>query len=217
MTEPSTEVTEPSIEVTEPSTEVTEPSTEVTEPSTEVTEPSTEVTEPSTEATEPSTEVTEPSTEATEPSTEITEPSTEDVIGPSTEPSGLSDYRVVGDAEWLGSWDPNNESGRMMEISEGVYQITFKNVPVGTYEFKITKGGTWDENWGDGGANGGNIKLNVDVAGDVVITFKAGDSSIAVETPDEEIPKTSDATITALTAALLLAGSAVFFVKKKEN
>ena len=212
-----TDPTDPTTEVTEPSTEVTEPSTEVTEPSSEATEPSTEVTEPSTEVTEPSTEVTEPSTEITEPTTEATEPSVEDATVPSTEPSDLSDYRVVGDTEWLGSWDPSNESGRMMEISEGVYQITFKNVPVGTYEFKITKGGTWDENWGDGGANGGNIKLDVDVAGDVVITFKVADSSIGVETAEEEIPKTSDATITALTAALLLAGAAVLFVKKKED
>ena len=210
VTEPS--VTEPSVTeppVTEPS--VTEPSvTEppVTEPP--VTEPS--VTEPP--VTEPS--VTEPP--VTEPS--VTEPPvTEPPVTepPVTEPDAYSDYRVVGDAEWLGAWNPSNDAGRMTEIADGVYQITFKNVPVGSYEFKITKGGTWEENWGEGGSNGGNIKLTVETAGDVVITFTADGSDISVETPDEEIPKTGDATIAALAAALILAGTSVVVLKKKEN
>ncbi len=195
------DVTEPT---TEPTTEATEPTTEATEPTTEATEPTTEATEPTTEATEPTTEATEPTTEATEPTTEATE---------DTAPV-LSEYRVVGNTDWLGNWDAAHEAGRMTQVAEGVYEITFKNVAAGEYQFKVTNG-TWDQNWGGDGPDG-NYMLNVPEAGDITITFKIADGSISVKLPTT--PETGDVSIAAICVAMLAAtaGLVCTVSKKKE-
>jgi hypothetical protein len=65
----------------------------------------------------------------------------------------LSSYRVTGSAEWLGQWDPNNPNGIMSVVTDGLYRITFDNVQPGTYEYKITKNGTWDGSYGPGDSN----------------------------------------------------------------
>ena len=127
----------------------------------------------------------------------------------------LSDYRVVGDAEWLGSWDAANEEGRMIDLGNGMYQITYSGVAAGSYELKVTKGGTWDENWGEGGANGGNIKFDVTEGQIVVVTFnsKTGEITIANDANVE----TGDYSIAALVVAMMAAtAGAVVLTKKKE-
>lgn len=130
------------------------------------------------------------------------------------------EYRVVGDAEWLGSWDPANSVGLMTETASGVYEITFANVAVGEYKFKITKNGSWDENWGAEGFNSSDIALNVTVAGDVTIVFDANRAAISYKTAasDEMIPVTGDMGIAAVCAALLVASAGLVCVvnKKKE-
>ena len=217
VTEP--EVTEPEVtepEVTEPEAtepEVTEPEAtepEATEP--EATEP--EATEP--EATEP--EATEPEAtepEATEP--EATEP--EATEPEATEPEaptygGLSDYRVTGSTDWLGNWDAAHEAGRMTQVGESTYEITFKNVAAGEYQFKVTMG-TWENNWGGDGPDG-NYMLNVEEAGDVTIIFNSADGSISVKLPT--IPETGDSSMTAILVAMLAAtaGLVCTVSKKKE-
>lgn len=137
---------------------------------------------------------------------------------PAVDVSG--EYRVVGDAEWLGAWDPANSVGLMTETSAGVYEITFKDVAVGEYQFKITKNGTWADNWGKDGFNTDNIALNVTVAGDVTIVFDANRAAISYKTAasDEMIPVTGDMGIAAVCAALLVASAGLVCVvnKKKE-
>ena len=65
----------------------------------------------------------------------------------------LSSYRVTGNAEWLGLWNPNNPNGIMSVVTDGLYRITFDNVQPGTYEYKITKNGSWDGSYGPGDSN----------------------------------------------------------------
>lgn len=72
-------------------------------------------------------------------------------IPPYTEKYLLSDYRVVGNADWLGNWDPAFEDRRMYNIGEGHYRRNFADVSPGFYEIKITKDGKWDNAYGDHG------------------------------------------------------------------
>ena len=85
----------------------------------------------------------------------------------------LSNYRVVGSADWLGNWDPAFEDGRMTKVSDGVYRKEFDNVPLGNYEIKITKDGKWGGDIGDNGQNycfsvlqDGGITVDLYVKGD---------------------------------------------------
>ena len=137
---------------------------------------------------------------------------------PAVDVSG--EYRVVGDADWLGAWDPANSVGLMTETESGVYEITFKDVAVGEYQFKITKNGTWADNWGKDGYNTDNIALNVTVAGDVTIVFDANRAAISYKTAAGEdfIPVTGDMGLTAVCAALLVASAGLVCIvsKKKE-
>ena len=64
-----------------------------------------------------------------------------------------SEYRVVGNADWMGNWDPANELGVMNEVAPGIYRKTFYDIEPGSYELKITKGGTWDTCYGENGNN----------------------------------------------------------------
>lgn len=141
------------------------------------------------------------------------------VVAP-VDPSLKGDYRVVGDAAWMGAWDPANALGLMSEVSDGVYEITFKNVPVGNYEFKVTKDGTWDNAWGQGGIGGGNIAMAVTVAGDVTVRLNVGTGSLTYKTAasGEWVPVTGDMGIAAVCAALLFASAGLVCAvsKKKE-
>ena len=69
-------------------------------------------------------------------------------------------------------WDPADESNKMTEVSEGVYEITFEECDTNTdYQFKFAANGGWDINWGlatdvvyntpmEAAYNGGNALLN---------------------------------------------------------
>ena len=66
---------------------------------------------------------------------------------------------VVGNGSevWLNgeSWDPAAEENKMTEISSGIYEITYEDVPAGEdYEFKFAANGNWLPLWGGGGAEG---------------------------------------------------------------
>ena len=102
----------------------------------------------------------------------------------------------------------------MTQVAEGVYEITFKNVAAGEYQFKVTNG-TWDQNWGGDGPDG-NYMLNVPEAGDITITFKIADGSISVKLPTS--PETGDVSIAAICVAMLAAtaGLVCTVSKKKE-
>ena len=90
------------------------------------------------------------------------EPADENITG--TE----SNFRVVGNADWMGNWDPASDAGRMLEVSPGVYKVNFENVQPGDYEMKVTQNGTWDICWGD---NGNNFAFTVVEACTITVTF----------------------------------------------
>ena len=82
------------------------------------------------------------------------------------------EYRVVGNADWLGSWDPAFEQGLMSRREDGIYIISFEDVLPGSYEIKVTKNGTWDESWG---IDGENFCFTVTEKTDVIVTFTLKD------------------------------------------
>ena len=69
-------------------------------------------------------------------------------------------------------WDPADESNKMTEVSEGVYEITFEECDTNTdLQFKFAANGAWDINWGlatdvvyntpmEAAYNGGDALLN---------------------------------------------------------
>lgn len=60
-----------------------------------------------------------------------------------------------------GDWQPDCEAARLTSTNGLVYSGTF-TVPPGSYEYKVAVGGSWDENYGAGGAPGGaNIAYTV--------------------------------------------------------
>lgn len=63
-----------------------------------------------------------------------------------------------------GDWQPGCEAARLTSTNGVVYSGTF-TVPPGSYEYKVAVGGTWDENYGAGGAPGGG-NITYTVAGD---------------------------------------------------
>lgn len=95
-------------------------------------------------------------------------------------------YTVAGDAGLCGaSWDPAQNP--MTETSEGIWEITFTEVPAGTYQFKVTVG-TWANSWG--ASDGGNCVAELTVLSNLTITFNADTKEIttSVEPLAEEEP-----------------------------
>jgi len=65
---------------------------------------------------------------------------------------------VVGDLQseigCPGDWDPGCVAAQLHKRADGVYSATF-DVPAGSYSYKVALDGTWDVNYGAGGAAGG--------------------------------------------------------------
>ncbi len=124
----------------------------------------------------------------------------------------LSDYIVAGSSGLCGSeWNPADQNNRMYDNGDGTYTIVFENVAIGSYEFKITKG-SWDENWGLGGANGGNVTVNMEAVGNVTITFNP--STLAIEVNGEYVetpstPPTGDVMMNGIVFVMVLASMSV--------
>ena len=86
---------------------------------------------------------------------------------------GAADVVLVGTVQSkLGAgtdWAPADGATIMQPVGNGKYQLKGK-LPKGNYEFKVAIGGSWNENYGAGGArDGGNISLKLapDKLGDV--------------------------------------------------
>jgi hypothetical protein len=129
-----------------------------------------------------------------------------------------SDYRVTGNADWLGNWAADFEGGIMNDLGNGSYQIIFSAVAAGDYELKVTKGGTWDENWGANGANGDNVKFTAGEGQNVIVTFNAESGTITVKLSGGDVnPGLGDYSIAALVVTMMAAtAGAVVLTKKKE-
>lgn len=91
-------------------------------------------------------------------------------------------YFVAGTATLCNgeSWVPNAAVNQMTEGADGLYTITYENVPAGTYEFKVTDG-TWSNSWGK---DGGNYTLSTDSTSNITITFNSQTKAIDVDVPD---------------------------------
>lgn len=65
-------------------------------------------------------------------------------------------------------WDPDGELTQMTESQPGVFSLAVK-LNVGRYEFKVTRDGSWNENYGrDFQPGGANIALTVPANGTIV-------------------------------------------------
>ncbi|WP_291380505.1 pullulanase-type alpha-1,6-glucosidase [Demequina sp.] len=70
-----------------------------------------------------------------------------------------------------GDWDPACTTTTLTYQGNGLYAGTFP-VAAGDYEYKIAIGGTWDVNYGAGGAPGGaNVSFSLAAAGNVTFVF----------------------------------------------
>ena len=101
----------------------------------------------------------------------------------------IEPYYVAGTDALCGvGWNPGYEANKMALNAAGLYYKTFKNVPAGDHEFKVTNG-TWDKSWGD---NGGNYKLTTTEAHNITIFFNAETTEITYElseaTPEDDVP-----------------------------
>ena len=69
-----------------------------------------------------------------------------------------------------GDWQPDCQAAQLSKrANDGIYSATF-TIPAGSYEYKIAVGGSWDENYGQGGVPGGaNAALTL--AADTAVTF----------------------------------------------
>ncbi len=86
-------------------------------------------------------------------------------------------YFVAGSEALCGSnWKENDEANQMTLNADGLYEITYSEVPAGSYEFKVTDG-TWNNSWGDGS---GNYLLTLAEKSNVTIRFNADPKAITV-------------------------------------
>ena len=108
------------------------------------------------------------------------------------------------DGSWLGDWNVKNEAGLMTHVGNGIYEISFENVPAGEFEFKINDG-TWDKNWGKDGANTDNVKITVAGGDKVTIRFDSVNGKISVSGATSNVPATGDMGMTAVFVVLAVA------------
>ena len=84
-----------------------------------------------------------------------------------------------------GDWQPECTATVLAPVagSPGTHRATF-DVPAGRYEFKVTVGGSWSEDYGAGGAPGGaNLTLTAP-GGPVTFTYDATTHVISDDVPD---------------------------------
>ena len=83
-----------------------------------------------------------------------------------------------------GDWQPECAQTRLQPVagSPGVFRGTF-DVPAGPFEYKVALNGTWDENYGAGGAPGGsNIPLEAP-GGPITFTYDHATHVISDDAP----------------------------------
>ena len=99
-------------------------------------------------------------------------------------------FYVAGTEELCGEgWNPGAAANKMTLGADGLYTKTFKSVPAGHHEFKVTDG-TWSNCWG---MDGNNYVFETAEVLNITITFNAETKEINViyseaTEPDPEIP-----------------------------
>ena len=105
---------------------------------------------------------------------------------------------LVGDLQTLAGagakWAPSDMATRMHDDGNGFYSFTIRQMPAGTYNYKIAINGSWAENYGlNGMADGANISLTLDAPEDVTFyyndkTHHIADSHSYQMKADNELP-----------------------------
>ena len=77
------------------------------------------------------------------------------------------DVVLCGDLQTFGGasakWAPSDMATKMTPADHGFYTFTIKNLPAGTYNYKIAINGSWAENYGlNGIADGANVAMTLD-------------------------------------------------------
>lgn len=141
--------------------------------------------------------------------TENRKPAAADPVG------NLSNYRVVGNAAWMGSWDPASDLGRMVDMGNGVYRKNFDNVEPGSYQLKITKDGKWDNAYGD---NGQNFTFTVDQKCKITVDFTLKGDVGVISVYGTGVPGTADISMISVVVLMALASvtAIVLVVNKKK-
>ena len=97
------------------------------------------------------------------------------------------------------TWDPADESNKMTEVSEGVYEITYEECDTNTdLQFKFAANGGWDINWG----LATDVVYNLDITGWDTIKKTGAKITVAIEgapEPTTEEPTTVEPTTEAPT------------------
>jgi pullulanase-type alpha-1,6-glucosidase len=79
-------------------------------------------------------------------------------------------------------WAPECAATQVQPVGDGVFRATF-DVPAGDYEYKAALNGSWDENYGAGGAPGG-ANIPVHSTGDpITFTYDHATHVISDDTP----------------------------------
>lgn len=91
---------------------------------------------------------------------------------------------ALGGAEW----DPDGEVTQMTEDSKGVFTLVVV-LPKGSYEYKIARDGSWNENYGAGfKSNGDNLRIQVPANGTLVkfvVDFNKKEILNSLQNPDK--------------------------------
>lgn len=127
-------------------------------------------------------------------------------------------YYVAGTAALCNGkeWDAGAAENLMTKGDDGIWTITYTNVPAGEYEIKVTAG-SWENNWGANATpNGDNVKFTLEEAGDITVKFNPNTCYINVY--NGENPLTGDMNLAGIGIALLAATAGVVALvgKKKE-
>jgi hypothetical protein len=86
-------------------------------------------------------------------------------------------------------WSPSDTSTQATDVNlDGVWIFTTNAIPSGNWEFKVSLGGSWDENYGLGGEpDGPNIPFTVAANGDPVSFYYDARDNTVVSRPDSRI------------------------------
>lgn len=144
---------------------------------------------------------------------------TDTPVNPPVEQPTFDAYYVAGTGALCNGkeWDAGAAENVMTKGDDGIWFITYTDVAPGEYELKVTAG-SWDNNWGANGvANGENVKITVEEAGEVTVKFNPNTGWISVYNNGN--PLTNDVSLAGIGIALLAATAGVVALvgKKKED
>ena len=105
---------------------------------------------------------------------------------------------LVGDLQTVGGaaakWAPADMATKMTPLDHDFYALTIKEMPAGTYNYKVAINGSWAENYGlNGIADGANVSLTLEKPATVTFyyndrTHRIADSQNYKMLADSELP-----------------------------